>query len=175
MANQMQSFEETHFLGNLLKGKVASGLHEKFEEIDLRFLNRISMGDTYNGDDDPCDGVSYNAVMYGNQIAYEYYAVYHNGSNEMRQKKGNVLYQAAYFASQLYLKIQEVARAMYFREDFPDGDAEFYMSQNDLALLSNHPQWQQMVEHFGLELEPRENGRALVKVSKFYVRKESAD
>lgn len=175
MDSETRSFNESHFLGHLLKDNVvAHGLLTRSEEIDLRFLNMIGMGDTYDGDVNPSDGVAYRAVLYGNQIAWEQWAQYVMGSCEQRSDSGNGLYRSMYFVARLYLKIQAVARALYFHEgiELEEGTDSFYMSVDDLEILHKHPQFIEMVDVFGLVLEAVEgkdkNGYKKVTVTKFY-------
>ena len=162
-------FSQTHFVGHVLNAKVAEGLPTKLEEVDLRFLNKISMGDTFDGEDTPYDGVAYTAILYGNQIAYEVYADYHMGSCEQRVKSGNKLYYNLYFASQLFLKVQAIGRHLFFRGELKEGADTFYVNQGDVEVLQKHPQWKEMVRDFGLELQPTEKkDHFRVVVTKFF-------
>lgn len=174
MDNEVRSFNESHHLGHVIKDDlVVSGLPNKPEEIDLRFLRMIGFGDTYDGGDDPSDGMSYQAVLYGNQIAWERWAQYLMGSCEQRGRGGNDLYRQMYFASRLFLKIQAVGHAKFFREGLKAGADTFYVDEDDLASLKTHPQFNEMVENYGLSLVPskRESGHCTVQVTKFYERK----
>jgi hypothetical protein len=169
MDTTVVSFNQMHFVGHVLGGEVAKDLPTDPNQVDLRFLRVISMGDTYDGDDSPFDGVAYRAVLYGNQIAWEQYADYVMGSCEQRSEKGNKFYRSLYHASMLYLKIQEVARELYFRKKPKKSEDTFYMSTSDLEVLKEHPQYKDMVRDFGLELRftPKEH-YLQVAVTKFY-------
>lgn len=174
MDTEVRKFNESHHLGHLIKdGLVVGSLPAKPEEIDLRFLSMIGLGDTYNGGDDPVNGMSYQAVLYGNQIAWEKWAEYLMGSCEQRGSGGNELYRRMYFVARLYLKIQAVGRAKFFRERLKAGIDTFYVNEDDLMSLWAHPQFMEMVRDFGLVLSPvkGDSNRITVSVTKFYERK----
>jgi hypothetical protein len=174
MHKSERGFNESHPLGSVIKdGLVVGNLPARPEEIDLRFLTMIGLGDTYNGGDDPSDGMSYQAVLYGNQIAWEQWAEYLMCSCEQRGHEGNDLYRKMYFVSRLYQKIQAIGRAKYFREKLKKEADTFYMSGGDLAVLKDHPQFKDVVESIGISIVPvkmREN-YFTVQVSKFYDKK----
>ncbi|MFZ3019973.1 MAG: hypothetical protein WA051_00405 [Minisyncoccia bacterium] len=168
MDTTAKRFVDDHHVGNVLSGSVATGLPTKPEEIDLRFLSMLRMGDTYDGGGDPVDGTDYTAVLYGNQIAWEMNSFYYMCSCEMRHKEGNELYRRMYYAARLHLKIMRVARALYFREKLKSGQDAFYMSEDDLGLLKDHPQFKEAAADYGLELKPARRGNHRVTVTKFY-------
>lgn len=75
-----------------------------------------------------------------------------------------------YHASQLYMKIMEIGRALFFRSKLKKGADTLFVSADDLELLDDHPQWKEMLEDFGLRLEPvvGEASHFKVAVTKFY-------
>ncbi|MHB0978214.1 MAG: hypothetical protein ACYC1K_02305 [Minisyncoccota bacterium] len=172
--DEVRGFNESHHLSGVIKdGLVVGSLPVKAEEIDLRFLSMIRLGDTYNGGDDPSDGMSYQAVLYGNQIAWERWEQYLMGSREQKGSGGNELYRQMYFVARLYLKIQAIGRAKFFREMIKAGMDTFYVNEDDLMSLWAHPQFKEMVKGFGLLLSPvkGEPNRFTVSVTKFYERR----
>lgn len=170
MYSERVRYNEVHPVGFVLKSQCSlSRAPKKEEDVDLRFLHLIRLGDTYNGEDNPVDGVAYKAVLYGNRIVWEEHSEYISGSCEQRWENGNPMYHSLYFSSRIYLKILEIGRAMYFRENIRHGDDIFYINSGHLELLETHPQFREMVEDFGLELlSTLESGRFQVKVTKFY-------
>lgn len=170
MAKRTGSFNETHDADSVIRGRAVKGLPSKPEEIDLRFLFMISFGDTYNGSNNPSDGTAYTAVLYGNQIAWDNNKWYWHGSREQGNRSGDELYRRMYHASQLYMKIMEIGRALFFRDKLKKGVDTLFVSADDLVLLEDHPQWKEMLEDFGLRLEPvvGEISHFKVVVTKFY-------
>ncbi len=136
----------------------AETLPDRPEDIDLRFLRKIRLSDTYNGVDSCADGVEYSAVLYGNKIVYEY-AIYRDPNNMKHDQRlpGNELYRRMFEVSRAYLDIVEIARAKFFQEKIQEDADEHWdcvaLGENIRTTFATHPQYQQMVEHFGLELE----------------------
>lgn len=149
----MTSFNETHGVSSVVKwGLVATDLPTDPKEIDLRFVRMITLCDTFDGEDRPSDGSWYRAVFYGNRLAWESDRFYHGGSCEFRTSSGDQMWRSAYHGAMLFLKIQRIARRIYFGEDLSDGKDTIFVSLEDLRFIEHHPQYQEMVEDFGVKL-----------------------
>jgi hypothetical protein len=171
MNTTKKSFNEAHSLFTLLVSGVSENLlPSKPEDVDLRFLRRIRLSDTFDGDSDPVDGLDYAAILYGKQVVWEKYSEYDYGSCIGRTKNGSEMYRGLYFAAQLYLRIQAIGHALYLREKLRKDEDLLYVNLDDFEVLKNHPQFLEMVQDFGLELKPAGKGKHRVVVNKFYER-----
>ena len=168
-------FNLEHCLSQVLKKVKFEAVEEQPENIDLRFLRRIFLSDTYNGEDAPTDGIRYEAIIYGNQIVCDWSKRYHDCYGMGSKGEGAGVYFTMYEVSQVYLRILRIARCKYFREELPAVDNEgraadlIYISKEILEILQKHPQFKEMIRDFGLELVPvLETNDFRITVSKFH-------
>jgi hypothetical protein len=172
-----QHFVDQNCLGNVLEEVKFEQKEKRPEDIDLRFLTEIRLGDTYNGKAGAANGLDYRAILYGNKIVWEFCKRYMNCRSAGSRVNGNSLYREMYEISQIYLKIQEIGRRKYFREKLPKMSRKelrvanlVEICKNTMTILCEHPQFKEMAHDFGLKLLPIPGTdiEFRVKVTKFY-------
>lgn len=127
--------------------------------IDLRFLRRIYLADTYNGVGSCVDGVEYYAILYGNKVVHQS-AIYRDRNNVRHRQSfddNNELYYHMFEVAQRYMKIVEIARMKYFGEAPKESSDKFWdcliLDEKTFSTLVAHPQYKKVLKDFGLELK----------------------
>ena len=140
--------------------------------LDLRFFSMVLLTDTFDGKSAPYDGVSYRAVLYGNQIVWERFKQYDHGSGVGTQEGGDERFYMMYRVAEVYKKVLLIA-GRKFRKGNQDHERADLVAcyAEELAILQQHPQYRELVRDFGLKLFPqrgKNKGWFRVTVSKHH-------
>lgn len=157
-------FNEVNGVGKVLSSEIIDlrSLKKRLDRIDLRFFRTLYLSDTYDGKHAPAEGYQYRAVLYGNRVVWDLLKYYQDGMKMGRRERGSVFYFRMSRISDAFLKIAESARRQFFRERPRKGlsveerkNANLvYISDDDLKILREHPQYQDAVDRLGTKLEP---------------------
>ena len=153
----MSTTSFVHCLGNALANQHPSLLAQvpsDPNQIDLRFFSRIALGDTFDGSPNPIDGLSYRAILYGNQIVWETSRTYHMGSCEMSIENGaggdKEFYRIMYNVSCGFKALLQEVRKQCASGIFGEVKESICLPHSDI--LFAHPQFQQLSKDCGLIL-----------------------
>ena len=178
MTKNGESFNEKNKAGDLVRKIRFRKLEENPAKIDLRFLRKINLSDTWSGDGDCSDGLRYYAILYGNQIVWEWYKWFDDGAGRDSAYTGSEFMSRMFEVSRAYRALAKIVRRMYFREKLSsklsrqqkrEADT-VYVSSETMTILVAHPQFKEFLRDFGLKLVKKSDDFATyrVKISKHY-------
>lgn len=142
---------------------IENPLPTTFAKFDLRFFSKIAFTDGYDGKMSPSTGVEYTAYLYGTRVVYEHGRHFFDSDGGPRKKNGDESILRYYSAAQLYLQIQNIARAKFFLEDMEICD-RVCCTKDAMSFLKTHPQYQHLEEVFGLAMVETEEDISVFRV-----------